>query len=64
MLICSSLKRLYLGHIDTEDIYLNGIFDGCSSLKEVILQDCEEETIYDISKALKKSYINAKIITD
>ena len=61
---CSSLKRLNLGHIDTEDVALNGVFDGCYSLKEIILQDCEEETIYDISKALKKSYINAKIITD
>ena len=43
---------------------MDSMFDGCDSLKKVIMKNCDEETIDKISEALEEADIDAKIITD
>ena len=43
---------------------MDSMFDGCDSLKKIIMKNCDEETIDKISEALEDADIDAKIITD
>lgn len=58
-------ENLNLSGFDVSNVHVtNSMFDGCYSLKKLIMKGCNEKTIAKITEALKKAGVDAEIITD